>query len=121
MRVRTLSPSGDMTFGNGSGNYLIDSSSAVAQIVGTTLKLWLGEWFLDLSAGIAWSTQIAGRNTLPVAIMILRSAVLNVPGVVSIGSLSYTLDTQTRLLTVTMSQVQTIYGTTTTLTVPIPV
>jgi hypothetical protein len=119
MRVRALSATGDMTFGQGTSNYLVNSSAAVAQIIGTTLKLWLGEWFLNLSAGIPWSTQIAGRNTLPLATMILRSAILNVPGVTSIGSLTYTL--VNRSFTVTITNVMTIYGPAGTVTVTVVV
>lgn len=109
-----------MTFGNGSANYLIDTSSAVAQIVGTTLKLWLGEWFLNLSAGVPWSTQVVGRNTLPVAQMVIRAAILGAAGVTSIGSLTFNLDANTRKLTVTATKVQTIFGTINELVIPVP-
>ncbi len=99
-----------MTFGFGSANFLIDNSATVAQIIGTTLKLWLGEWFLAKNVGIPWTTQIIGRRTLPLAILIIRTAVLNVPGVVSIGNLTYNYDTSTRILSITINDVQTLFS-----------
>lgn len=110
LRVRGLTATGDMTFGNGSSNYLINTSAAVAQIVKTSLNLWVGEWFLAKNAGVPWSTSIIGRNTLPIAIMIIRNAILNVPGVVSIGSVNFVADPTTRTLSVTISNVSTLFS-----------
>ena len=64
LRVRALTPSGDMTFGQGSANYLIDSPAAVTQILKTQFSLWQSEWFLNLSAGIPYINEIAGYGNL---------------------------------------------------------
>lgn len=37
---------GDMVWGHGDRDMLVDSPTAVAQAVLTRLKLWQGEWFL---------------------------------------------------------------------------
>lgn len=110
LRVRALSPSGDMTFGQGSSNYLIDEPATVAQIIGTRLKLFQGEWFLNLRTGIPYLQQIVGRGTLPLADLILRNAMASSPGVVSIGDYSSTLTRNSRTFTVTATDIQTIFG-----------
>lgn len=110
LRVRALSPTGDMTFGQGSANYLVDSPQAVAQIVQTTLKLWRGEWFLALNAGVPYMTQVVGRVNSSVASMVLQDAVLAVPGVVNVGNVTVQLNNQTRQLSVTFQNVQTIFA-----------
>lgn len=112
LRVRALSSTGDMTFGQGSGNYLIDSSAAVCQILGTRLKLWQTEWFLNLSAGIPYNTKIAGYGGLSVASTILKQATLSSPGVISVDNWSVVFDAASRLYTVTGSSINTIFGAT---------
>lgn len=39
MRYRVLSPTGDYTFGQGPGEFLVNSPAAVAQAIGTRLRL----------------------------------------------------------------------------------
>jgi hypothetical protein len=113
LRVRTLSSTGDMTFGQGSANYLIDSAAAVSQIVGTSLKLWQTEWFLNLSAGIPYNTQIAGYGNLTMGALILKTAVLAVPGVINIENWNVNYTASTRTYSVSGSNINTVFGTTT--------
>jgi hypothetical protein len=63
LRYRTLTPTGDMTFGFGSANFLVNSPQTVQQATVTGLKLFLGEWFLNTSVGMPWNTQVIGNNT----------------------------------------------------------
>jgi hypothetical protein len=84
MRVRALSPTGDYTFGSGGQNYLVNSATAVAQCVQTALLLFLGEWFLDTSAGVAWLTEVIGFGTESTRDVVVRNAILGVQGVNSI-------------------------------------
>src|SRR5208283_5330097 len=60
MRVRKLSTTGGMTFGQGLANFYINSAAGVGQEVVTRLKLIQGEWYLDQSQGVPWFTQILG-------------------------------------------------------------
>lgn len=50
-----------MTWGRGIGNFLIDNPTAVAQAILTRLKLWQGEWFLNLQEGMPYLQQILGH------------------------------------------------------------
>ena len=56
---------GDMTYGRGNQDFLVDSPLAVAQAVFTRLSLWQGEWFLDLQAGTPWLQQVLGKPRGP--------------------------------------------------------
>lgn len=89
MRVRALTSTGDYSFGQGQSNFLINTPACVGQLVETTLRLWQGEWYLDLLAGTPWLQQILGVfNLKSVVDMILQGVILSVPGVDSIQSYS---------------------------------
>jgi hypothetical protein len=111
MRVRAMTPSGDMRFGQGSSDFLINSPAAVAQLVGTRLKLWAGQWFLDASAGVPYFTQVLGTGTRPLYDLTLRAAILGTPGVVGFVSYGSNLDEPTRTLSMDC-QITTLYSTT---------
>lgn len=112
MRVRALDANGDMTFGRGSGNFLVNTPEAVAQCVKTRLLLKQGEWFLDTSAGVPWDTQVLGTGTAQLRDIAIKDAVLGTQGVTSIDAYSSAVDPLTRAFTVTMS-ISTLYGATT--------
>ena len=112
MRVRALDTDGDMTFGRGSGNFLVDTPAAVAQCIITRLALRQGEWWLDPTAGVAWDTQILGAGTATLRDLAIKEAVLGTPGVVSIDAYSSVVDPTTRAMSVQMT-VTTQYGATT--------
>jgi hypothetical protein len=76
MRVRALSPTGDYTFGRSQGNFLVDSSAAVAQLIRTNLLLWQGEWFLDQTYGMPWSQDVLGVGTKSIYDMVIQANVL---------------------------------------------
>jgi hypothetical protein len=109
MRVRQLTASGDFSFGQGSANYLVDSRETVAQEVLTTLLLFQGEWFLDITAGVPWFTQVAGVGTIPIYDSIIKEAILNVQGVTAIAKYSSSMNRATRVLTVAAT-VNTQFG-----------
>lgn len=109
MRYRKQDESGDYTFGNGLNNFHIDSVEAVAQAIDTRLKLWMGEWFGDVTDGTGWSQAILGKHSNSLYELTLRQRVLETRGVISIQEFQSLLDSNTRKLTVTML-VDTIYG-----------
>ena len=87
-RVRALSPTGDMTFGQGGQNFLVDSPAAVGQAVGTRLKLWEGEWFLDLTEGTPYWQQILAHKNIGLATAVIRDRILGTPFTTGIENFS---------------------------------
>lgn len=59
--VRQLNASWDSVRGNGLACFLEDID-AVAQIIETTLKLWQGEWWENLNAGVPYLAQALGQS-----------------------------------------------------------
>lgn len=96
MRYRALDANGDMTWGGNSGNFLINRAEAVVQALQTRLKLWAGEWFLDVTAGVPYLTQVFGKHTQATADAAIKATILNTNGVTGIASYSSTLDHATR-------------------------
>jgi hypothetical protein len=109
MVYRKLTASGDYVMGQNAENLWTNAAQGVAQAITTTLKLFIGTWFLDLTAGIPWITQILGTGTQGLYDQILQSAILGVTGVVSIISYSSYFDHTQRTLTV-VTTVQSLYG-----------
>jgi hypothetical protein len=111
MRVRALSATGDMTFGQSQLNYLINTPQAVAQSAQTRLLLFLGEWFLDSSQGTPWDTQVLGKYTQGLYDSVIQSRITQTAGCTGIvpGSYSSVLDTVKRTLTISC-QINTQYG-----------
>lgn len=111
MKVRRLDNNKDMTFGSGKLNFHEDSIEGVAQNVYTALSLWLGEWFLDTTAGTDWMGKCLGKNTLSRAETEIRRAILSTDGVNEIISLSSNFDNFERKVTID-ANINTLYGTT---------
>ncbi len=109
MRYRKLDENDDYSFGLSQNNFHIDSPEAVAQAVLTRLRLWIGEWFADLSDGTGWNQSILGKQPKNLYELTLRQRVLETAGVLNIEQFESYLDTQTRRLTVSMT-INTIYG-----------
>lgn len=112
MKVRKLDENGDYSFGHGDSDFIKDTPETVAQSVKTRLLLLTGEWFLDVTSGTPWSTQILGEGTGSTYNSAIRSRILETEGVNSIVSYSSTLDRDKRELSVEAT-IDTIYGETT--------
>ncbi len=111
MRYRALTATGDYTYGRGPANFLVDTPAVVAQAVQTRLRLFLGEWFVNLGDGVPWLTQVVGKNSKTTYDQVIRQTILDTEGVSSIVSYSSSVSPQRRL-TIT-AQIETIYGPTT--------
>lgn len=109
MRYRKLDPNGDYTFGHGKLDFLIDDPDAVAQAIQTALLLYQGEWFLDTTAGMPWSSQVLGYNTQALYDTAIKAKILSVTGIKSILKYSSSLNRALRALSVTVT-VDTIFG-----------
>jgi len=112
MRYRPLSATGDYTIGQ---RWLVNSPQTVAQAIQTRLKLWQGEWFLDITDGTLYSTQVFGERYNKSPDAAIKDRILGTPGVSQLISYSSTFNAPTdgvkRTFTVN-AQVQTIYSTT---------
>lgn len=110
MRYRRLDEDGDMTFGAGAADFLVDSREAVAQAIRTRLDLWAGEWFLDVEEGTPWGAEVLGVGTGPTRDAAIRDRILGTPGVTAITSYSSAVSGRSFTVSATVA---TLYGETT--------
>lgn len=109
MRYRKLTPTGDYTLA-GRQAFLVNSPETVAQAVLTRLRLWRGEWFLDVRDGTPYLQEILGKRQLgrsPDAA--IKERILGTEGVQELLAYESTFDGDTRRLAVTAT-LSTIYG-----------
>lgn len=109
MRYRALSASGDHTFGQGNANFLVNSPATVGQSVLTRLKLLEGEWFLDVTDGTPWSTEILGEHMQDTYDAAIRARILDTDGVTGLSFYESVRDPNTRKVTVTAT-INTVFG-----------
>ena len=110
MRIRLMDNDGDMTFGQSLSDFTTDTPAGVAQLIGTRLRLWSGEFFADTADGMPWASDVLGNRTTSVYNAAIQARIADTEGVSSITSYSSTLNN--RKLTVS-AEVQTNYGMTT--------
>ncbi len=118
MRYRKLTSDDDYQFGNGQLDFWRDVPEAVGQSAKTRLLLWLGEWYLDTSAGTPYLQGVLGKYSLAQADVTIQQRVLDSTD--EQGNLTVTdipkyfsqLDPNERAMTVEMS-IDTIFGPTT--------
>lgn len=107
MTVRKLDENGDIVT---QGGQFISGADEVEQTIRTRLRLFLGEYFRDISDGTPWFEQILGKGTsMNVREAVLRNRIVNTPDVVRLTSFSTDFDVNTRTYTVTAG-VLTTYG-----------
>jgi hypothetical protein len=111
MLIRKLDANGDMTFGFGAGNFMVNSPEAVAQAVSTRLKLFQGEWFTDITAGVPYETKVIGFNNVHHFNFVIKEAILGTTGVTGISAY-YSFIDQFRNVTINAT-IDTLYGKTT--------
>lgn len=106
--TRIMDSNGDMTFGQGLQNFSV-GAQACAQNVVTRLRMFLGEWFLDTSAGTPWFQDILKKpENQPLSEADIKAAILSTTGVNSIRSFTFT---QARRSATVQVSVDTLYGT----------
>jgi len=109
MKYRKLDVNGDYTFGLRDGNFHIDTPEAVAQAVKTRLALIQGEWFLDVTAGTPYNSQILGAGTLSKYDQAIQEVILQTNGVIRLTEYSSGVNPVTRAATVNCT-IDTVYG-----------
>lgn len=92
-----MSATGDYTLGR---PFLANSPECVAQVVYTRLRLWQGEWFLDLTEGTPYLSGVLGERHGKNPDAAIRARILGTPGVTAIVSYSSSFDPATRKYTV---------------------
>lgn len=112
MRVRKQDSSGDYAWGHQQNDFWLNAPDGVAQAIKTRLLLFRGEWFLDVTDGTPWTTQVLDKYTQDQYDAAIQDRILGTPGVVQITSYSSSVNTAARTLTVTVS-INTQYGSTT--------
>ena len=91
---------GDMTFGHGTADYYINKADGVGQLVGTRLRLLLGQWYLNTDDGTPWLTRVLGKYTQDFRDPTIQQRILATPDVTGIAGYNSQLDRQTRQWTV---------------------
>jgi|SRR5882724_1140016 len=110
MRYRKLSSSGDYTFGHGTADFFVDQPEVVGQAVATRLRLLTGEWFVDISDGTPYSTEVLGKNTVPFYDYAIQQRILGTDGCTGILKYSSSLNPSNRALTIDAT-ITTRFGT----------
>lgn len=109
MRYRKLTDDGDYSFGNGQLDFLRDTPETVGQAVETRLRLWLGEWYLNIESGTPFMQGILGKKSQTQANITIQDRVLNTQGVTNIQNFESVLNANARSLAVRFD-IDTIYG-----------
>lgn len=112
MRYRKLNESGDMNFGNRQVDFYKDDPVGVVQAVWTRLRLWAGEWFLDLAEGTPYQQSALGVAKFHTIEPAIRQRILETTGVTGIDQLEVSINPDERKVTITATIV-TEFGETT--------
>lgn len=105
MTVRRLDENGDIVT---QGTQFLTGVEEIEQTIRTRLRLFLGEYFRDISDGTPWFEQILGKGTsMSAREAALRNRILRTPGVVRLTSFSTDFNVDTRKYTVTAGALTT--------------
>lgn len=109
MRYRKLSPTGDYVFGNGQKDFWRDQPEAVGQACQTRLRLWIGEWYLNIDSGTPYLQGILGKHSQEVANVAVQQRVIGTQGLVRWTNFESEIEPNSRDYSVTFG-IDTIYG-----------
>lgn len=91
-------------------NNFVDESAATIQAVATRLRLFRGEWFLNLDSGVPWFQQILTKPArVARAERIIKDTITQTEGIESLQEFESSFDTGTRDFSVSFTA-KTIYG-----------
>lgn len=84
--------------------YFLSGLDAVTQQISIAIRLWKGNWFLDLDLGIDWLGKILGQKPNPRTVASLfRERILGIEHVISVPDIAVTFEGPTRTLKVTFN------------------
>lgn len=109
MRYRKLSDSGDYVFGNQQLDFYRDIPEAVGQAVMTRLRLFTGEWFLDVTDGTPYQIDALGKHTRTRVDPMIRDRILNTQGVTEIVEYESDFEPENRIYSI-RARINTVYG-----------
>lgn len=109
MRVRKLDGDGDMRFGNQQSDFYRDNPEAVAQVILTRLRLWVGEWFIDVGDGTPYMEAMLGTGKRTTVEPAIRQRIKESEGVTAVTEFSINFDVDARLAAI-VAIVDTRYG-----------
>lgn len=105
MTVRKLDENGDIVT---QGSQFLTGQTEIEQTIRTRLRLFLGEYFRDITDGTPWFEQILGKGTsMSAREAALRNRIVRTPGVIRLTSFSTDFDLNTRKYTVTAGALTT--------------
>jgi hypothetical protein len=79
---------------------IVTLDAAIRQRLLQTLRLFLGEWFLDTSAGVPYYQSILVKNpNLDVVQASIKNAILSTPGITELLSFNFNYDAVQRKVT----------------------
>lgn len=106
MIIRAIDEEGNWLYGRGKNDYL-KNGNAIAELLSTRLKSFLGDCFFDNTSGIDWFNLLGAKDERAISLAV-SATILNTEGVTALLDLSINLS-QTRVITITCS-VNTVYG-----------
>lgn len=87
---------------------MVSGAEAVGQHARQRVRTYQGEWYLDTEAGVPWLDQVLGAQPDTVlAEALLKSEILETPGVIDIDAISTRFDRATRGIIVDTLQLTT--------------
>ena len=105
-----LNASHDLYLGNRSSIAVVSDGPAVAQGVLTRLRLFLGEWFLDVNEGTPWyETVLIDNPDIRVIEIELKARILEDPRVLRLLTFALDYDRSTRVITLSF-EAETLFG-----------
>lgn len=96
-------------WGNGQKDMYRDVPEAVGQACATRLRLWLGEWFMDLEDGTPYLQGVLGKHQQPVPNLTIVDRARGTQGLTSLTEYEAVIDPDTRTMDVSFL-IDTIYG-----------
>lgn len=109
MRYRKLDADYDMCFGAQQADFWCDTPEAVAQAVLTRLRLWRGEWFVDITDGTPYMQAALGYGKAKTIEPAIRERILGTQGVTKIVDMSMDFEPNSRTATIS-AVIDTVYG-----------
>ena len=97
IKVRRLDDNWDRVYGSGLDDFVCDKE-AVAQIIQSRLRLWLGEWWENLSEGLPMFQKILGKKAASKIIIdnLIQKRIAGTPYVTGVASFSSELNIESR-------------------------
>ena len=97
-----LGTDGDLTLTDGGDLFLTTGQESIVQHLTQRLQTFLEEWFLDSRIGVPYLQHILKKNYDPIIIdTVLKSEIINTPGILELTSFDLDIDASTRLMTLT--------------------